>query len=82
MKQYGVTKQEAYDALNKLVVNAWKDMNQESLTPTQVPLPVIVRVLNFNRVVDIVYKDADSYTHAEKLMKDLIALMLINPVQI
>lgn len=82
MKQYDVTKCEAYDELNKQVVSAWKDINHESLKPTQVPLPVIVRVLNFTRVEDIVYKEADNYTHAGNLMKDLIALILIDPIPI
>ena len=82
MKQYGVTKQEAYDELNEQVDNAWKDINQECLIPTQVPMPVIIRSLYFTSVEDIVYKDADEYTHVGKLMKDLIALMLVDPVPI
>ena len=82
MKQYGVTKQEAYDELNKMIVNAWKDINQECLKPTQVPIPVINRALNLARVEDLVYKDRDEYTYVGKLMKDLIPLMLIDPVSI
>ena len=82
MKQHGVTKQEAYDELNKQVDNAWKDINQECLIPTQVPMPVVIRVLNFTRVMDVLYKDADEFTHVGKLMKDLIVWMLIDPVPI
>ncbi|KAL6314066.1 hypothetical protein AAG906_011801 [Vitis piasezkii] len=82
MKQHGVCKQEAYDELNKQVVNAWKDMNKECLKPTQVPMPLLTRVLNFSRVIDILYKDEDQYTHVGKLMKDLIASILIDPVPI
>ena len=82
MKQCGVTKQEAYDELNKQIVNAWKDMNQECLKPTHVPMPVINRALNLARVEDLVYKDGDEYSHVGKLMKDLIPSMLIDPVSI
>ena len=82
MKQHGVCKQEAYDELNKQVVNGWKDMNEECLKPTQVPMPLLTRVLNFSRVIDILYKDEDQYTLVGKLMKDLIALILIDPVPI
>ena len=82
MKQYGVTKKEAYDDLNKQIVSAWKDINQESLIPTQVSLPIVIRVLNFTCVEDIVYKCGDEYTYVGKLMKDLIALMLTDPVPI
>ncbi|CBI20476.3 (-)-germacrene D synthase [Vitis vinifera] len=82
MKQRGVCKQEAYDELNKQVVNGWKDMNEECLKPTQVPMPLLTRVLNFSRVIDILYKDEDQYTHVGKLMKDLIASILIDLVPI
>ncbi|KAL6313952.1 hypothetical protein AAG906_011682 [Vitis piasezkii] len=82
MKQHGVCKQEAYDELNKQVVNGWKDMNEECLKPTQVPMPLLTRVLNFSRVIDILYKDEDQYTLVGKLMKDLIASILIDPVPI
>ncbi|KAL6311109.1 hypothetical protein AAG906_025861 [Vitis piasezkii] len=80
MKQYEVTKQEACDELNKQVVRAWNDINQECLRPTQVPMPLVTRVLNFSRVMDILYKDEDEYTHNGKLIKDLITWMLIDPV--
>ena len=82
MKQYGVTKQEAYDELNKQIVNSWKDINQESLIPTQMPLPIVIRVLNFTCVEDIVYKCGDEYTYVGKLIKDVIALMLTDPMPI
>ena len=59
MKQCTVTKQEAYDELNKQIVNARKDMNQECLKRTHVPLPLINRAINLARVEDLVYKDGD-----------------------
>ena len=62
MKQHGVCKQEAYDELNKQIVNAWKDINKECLKPTQVSMPLLTRVLNFTRVMDILYKDEDQHT--------------------
>ncbi|KAL6314157.1 hypothetical protein AAG906_011899 [Vitis piasezkii] len=80
MKQHGVCKQEAYDELNKQVVNGWKDTNKECLKPTQVTMPLLTLVLNFNRVIDILYKDEDQYTHVGKLVKDLIVSILIDPV--
>ncbi|KAL6314743.1 hypothetical protein AAG906_027090 [Vitis piasezkii] len=75
-----VSHEEACDELNKQVVRAWKDINQECLRPTQVPMPLVTRVLNFSRVIDILYKDEDEYTHNGKLIKDLITWMLIDPV--
>ncbi|RVW43042.1 Alpha-humulene synthase [Vitis vinifera] len=82
MKQYGVSKQEAYDELNKQVVKAWKDINQECLKPTPVLMPIITRVLNIARMMNILYKDGDEFTHVGKQRKDLIASILIDPVPI
>ena len=80
MKQYEASKQEAYDEFRKKIVNAWKDINEECLEPTRVPMPLLVRVLNFTRVMDVLYKEKDEYTHVGELMKNLIASILINPV--
>ncbi|KAL6314594.1 hypothetical protein AAG906_026934 [Vitis piasezkii] len=73
MKQYGVSKQEAYDELSKQVVKEWKDINQECLKSTPVPMPIITRVLNVTRMMNIFYKDEDEFGYVGKRMKDLIA---------
>ncbi|KAM1139776.1 hypothetical protein EV1_039507 [Malus domestica] len=73
MKQYGVSEQTTLDVFNKQVVDMWKDINEELLRPTAVPEFVLVRILNLTRVVDLVYKKGDGFTHVEKFMKDIIA---------
>ncbi|RVW79396.1 (-)-germacrene D synthase [Vitis vinifera] len=80
VKQFGVSKEEAYDEFKKQVENAWKDINEEFLQPTAVPVPLLTRVLNLSRVMDVLYKDEDEYTLVGPLMKDLVAGMLIDPV--
>nr|QWB49540.1 terpene synthase 6 [Aquilaria sinensis] len=37
MKEYGVTRQEVVDELNKQITRAWKDINEEWLLPTTIP---------------------------------------------
>ena len=54
-----LTREEACDELNKEIVKAWEDINKESLIPTQVPMLVARIVLNFTRVIDVLYKDGD-----------------------
>ncbi|KAJ9671618.1 hypothetical protein PVL29_025364 [Vitis rotundifolia] len=80
VKQFGVSKEEAYDEFKKQVENAWKDLNEEFLQPTAVPVPLLTRVLNLSRVMDVLYKDEDEYTLVGPLMKDLVTGMLIDPV--
>ncbi|KAE8667309.1 (-)-germacrene D synthase [Hibiscus syriacus] len=87
MKQHGVSEENACQELNKLVENAWKDINQELLIePTAaaaaVPLPVLTRVLNLARVMDFLYKEGDGYTHVGNVVKTGIASLLIHQVPI
>ncbi|KAH9691787.1 alpha-humulene/(-)-(E)-beta-caryophyllene synthase [Citrus sinensis] len=77
-----VTEQEVHEELYKKVGDAWKDINEEFLMPTEVPRALLMRVLNLSRVIDIIYKEADDYTHVGQVMKDNIASVLIHPVAI
>ncbi|KAI4340064.1 hypothetical protein MLD38_024937 [Melastoma candidum] len=80
VKEYGGTEVEAEEALNKMVFDAWKDINEASLMPFDVPAPILTRVLNFTRVIDVLYKDGDNYTHSSTLMKDIICYILVDPL--
>uniref|UniRef100_A0A7N2MBQ2 Uncharacterized protein n=1 Tax=Quercus lobata TaxID=97700 RepID=A0A7N2MBQ2_QUELO len=76
MKQHGVSEQVVHDELNRHVANAWKDINEECIRPTIVPMPLLMRVLNLARVIDVIYKEGDGYTHVGKEMKDNVALVI------
>nr|POE90769.1 (-)-germacrene d synthase [Quercus suber] len=82
MKQHGVSEQVVHDEFNRQVANAWKDINEECIRPTVVPMPLLMRVLNLARVIDVIYKEGDGYTHVGKEMKDNVALVLIDPIPI
>ncbi|XP_059428060.1 (-)-germacrene D synthase-like isoform X2 [Corylus avellana] len=79
-KQHGATEEEAIDEFGKEITDAWKDINEECRYPTTVPMPVVMRILNLARVIDVVYKDADGYTHAGIVLKDFVASLLVDPV--
>ncbi|XP_027356306.1 (-)-germacrene D synthase-like isoform X3 [Abrus precatorius] len=79
MKQHSVTKQEANDEFNRQVTSAWKDINEECLDPTEVPKPLLMRVLNLSRVIDVLYKDGDCYTNSKGSTKDDVEALLLNP---
>ncbi|RVW14963.1 (-)-germacrene D synthase [Vitis vinifera] len=64
MKQHGASEQETHNEFNKQVRDAWKDINEECLIPTAVPMPILMRVLNLARVIDVIYKNEDGYTHS------------------
>ncbi|KAK5772538.1 hypothetical protein PVK06_048828 [Gossypium arboreum] len=82
MEQYGVTAQEAYNEFNKHIESSWKDVNEEFLKPTEMPTPVLCRSLNLARVMDVLYREGDGYTHVGKAAKGGITSLLIDPIQI
>ena len=82
MKQYDVSKQEVHDEFRKQIVNAWKDINKECIRPTKVPVPLLTRVVNLARVMDLLYKDEDAYTHLGGVMVEGITSMLVDPVPV
>ncbi|KAI8552785.1 hypothetical protein RHMOL_Rhmol06G0294900 [Rhododendron molle] len=80
MKQYGATEEEAIVEFQKRVTNAWKDMNSEFLRPTPVPMPLLRLPLNLARVIYVLYRDGDNYTHSGTKLKGFVTLVLVDPV--
>nr|GMD77172.1 (-)-germacrene D synthase-like [Ipomoea batatas] len=80
MNQYVKSKEDTYNELQKQVIDAWKDTNQECLKPIVVPMPILTRLLNFSRVIDSLYVDGDSYTHSKTMLKGFITSLLVDHV--
>ena len=78
MKQHNTSRKDAIDQLRKMVDNAWKDINEACLNPTQVPMTFLKPIVNLARVIDVLYKDEDNYTNAGGVMKDYIQALLVN----
>ncbi|XP_037492074.1 probable terpene synthase 6 [Jatropha curcas] len=76
MKEYGVSQKEAIDEIQKMCANAWKDINQACMKPTEVSTTLLKYYVNLARVVDFVYKYSDSYTYSTILKDDIKALFL------
>ncbi|XP_057792632.1 bicyclo-germacrene synthase-like [Salvia miltiorrhiza] len=81
MKQYGMTKDEACDELRQQVKKAWKDMNQECLDPRPASMPILMRVFNLGRVINLLYADDDCYANPIK-SKELVKMVLVEPVTV
>lgn len=76
VKTFGVPEHVAVDELEKLIENAWKDINEGCLKPMQVSLEMLSRILNFTRVVYVVYKFNDSFTFTkETTYQDFMTLL-------
>ncbi|XP_074318954.1 (-)-drimenol synthase-like [Silene latifolia] len=83
MSQYGVSEEEAEEKLRDLVEEAWKDLNQEMFRPTKLPRPLMTRILNLSRVIEVFYRlGDDDYTVVSENMKEKIHAVLIDPVMV
>ncbi|KAJ9557478.1 hypothetical protein OSB04_012092 [Centaurea solstitialis] len=82
LKQFDGTEEHAYDVFSKRVEDAWKEMIRESLTCKDVPMPLIKQVINFARVIDVLYKDKDTFTHVGDEFINYIISLLINSMSI
>ncbi|KAL2327941.1 hypothetical protein Fmac_021368 [Flemingia macrophylla] len=82
MNQYGESKDAAIRECQKRITNAWKDINEECLMPTHVPMPFLTRIFNLTCFIDVFYKDEDNFTHSRGTMKSSIKALLIDSVPI
>ena len=82
MKEYSATEEETIIELGKQVNKAWKDINEEWINLTTIPMPLRLRILNFARTNELLYKHTDGFTHAGVVLKDLLVSLFVNPVPI
>nr|QJB23281.1 sesquiterpene synthase 1 [Atractylodes lancea] len=77
IKQFDVTEKDVYELFDKKVEDAWKEMNGESLMCEDVKMPVIMRVINLARAMDVLYKNKDHFTHVgEELINHIKSLVV------
>lgn len=77
-----MSREDAIQECQKRIANAWKDINEECIAPTQVPMPFLTRILNLSRFMDVIYKDQDNFTHSGGIMKTYIKALLVDPVPV
>ncbi|KAK4361218.1 hypothetical protein RND71_020170 [Anisodus tanguticus] len=81
VNEFGVTKEEARAEMRKIVENCWKDLNQDYLKQTLViPRVLLMVVFNLTRVAEFIYKDEDAYSFSKKNLKDVISMVLVDPI--
>ncbi|KAL3564726.1 hypothetical protein D5086_032772 [Populus alba] len=80
MKQYDASEKKAIEEIQKMDVNAWKDINEDCMRPTNAPMLLLQHFVNLIRVTDVSYgNDDDAYTIPSSL-KDYVTLLYIEQV--
>ncbi|KAJ0786525.1 putative (-)-germacrene D synthase [Helianthus annuus] len=79
MKEHDVTEEEyVYDVFKQQVEEGWKDLNKESLKCKDVPLPLLMCVINLARVMDTLYKYDDTFTRVGEELKGHIKSLFVH----
>nr|ALO69830.1 putative sesquiterpene synthase [Persicaria minor] len=82
IRQHGVDEVTAQRELGKRVESSWKDISEMMLKPYMMPKPLLTRIPNECRIVDVIYKGEDSYTFSTTTMKKNISHILTDPIPI
>ncbi|CAI0409792.1 unnamed protein product [Linum tenue] len=79
MKEHDVSQEDAVVVLWEEISKSWKTIIKECEKPTLFSTAVTDRVLNFARVISVMYGNGDAFTHPH-LLKGHIASLFANPV--
>ncbi|KAK8548640.1 hypothetical protein V6N12_061549 [Hibiscus sabdariffa] len=80
MKQHNVSRDEAVRAFRAMIADAWKDVNENSMRLTAVPMRVMKVAVCYLRLLDFAYRDHDAYTSPRISFKRFITKVLIEPI--
>ena len=78
MKQYDVTEEYVHDLLYKQVEDAWKDISLETLICKDVPMPLLTRVINLARVINVLYENKNHFTNVGEELIEIIKSLFVH----
>ncbi|KAG9443933.1 hypothetical protein H6P81_015273 [Aristolochia fimbriata] len=83
MKEHpGSSEEEARQKLREIVEVHWKDINEGCLEPAPVPIPLLQRIVNLSRVIEVMYQYGDGYTFANTITKERISAIFVDAIPI
>ncbi|CAI0374773.1 unnamed protein product [Linum tenue] len=85
MQQHQVLRVEAVNALNQMIEDDWKVINQECLMvnrPDFISKEVISMFVGLARVMEVLYKDYDSYTFSDTTTHEMMTALLVTPMEL
>ncbi|XP_010449212.1 PREDICTED: putative terpenoid synthase 7 [Camelina sativa] len=82
MKQYAVTKEEAFRELHKMVANANKTLNEEFLTTTGVSHCLLKATIDLARMMTVAYNVNEGFTNPQGKIKEYMTSMFVDQIRI
>ncbi|CAN1829096.1 (-)-germacrene D synthase [Linum perenne] len=81
MKQYDASRKQAVDALNEFLEDDWRVINEECLQPPSfVSKEVLSMFVGLSKVMEVLYKEFDSYTFSNTTTREMMTALLITPL--
>ncbi|XP_050231425.1 valerianol synthase TPS1B-like [Mercurialis annua] len=81
MHHNGISEAEATREIEGIIESSWKKINEECLSPTALPMHLLMPIVNIIRVAEVCYRYFDGYTNPEHV-KDYIEAMFVLPIPI
>ncbi|KAH6814579.1 hypothetical protein C2S51_023597 [Perilla frutescens var. frutescens] len=82
MNEKGCSEMEALSEIWKIMKKTWKDINDGWFEPRAASLPILERILNFTRVLHIIYSiGEDGFTNSTTKTKQFIKDVIVDPIQ-
>nr|Q49SP6.1 RecName: Full=Germacrene D synthase 2; AltName: Full=PatTpsBF2 [Pogostemon cablin]AAS86320.1 germacrene D synthase [Pogostemon cablin] len=78
--EHKLSMQEAMVEIKNQIESGWKTINEAFLRPTKFPTPILYRILNYCRVLEVIYDKSDRYTHVDPALQDIIKQLYIHPI--
>ena len=82
MNENGSTYEEACEKCRRMAADAWKDINKECLKPLPAPMPILMRIVNLTRAIEVFYHHRDGYTNPTYETKERVLSVLVNPIPV
>ncbi|KAJ3684379.1 hypothetical protein LUZ61_013543 [Rhynchospora tenuis] len=82
MIENNLTHEQATEDFLSMCHELWKKLNQACLRPTVVPMPIVQRFVNYSRLMTTVYLQFHDGFNKSVTLKELITLLLVEPIPI
>ncbi|CAN8267557.1 unnamed protein product [Cochlearia groenlandica] len=79
MKLHGITKEEAIQKFHKMFEDTNKIVNEECLENNIVSRHVLMQVVNYGRLVEVLYTSDDIYNQRKGKLSDYLTALLVDP---
>ncbi|MFS7912818.1 putative epi-cedrol synthase [Helianthus anomalus] len=80
MNEFGVSEEQTNELFKERVEDAWKELNGKFITCKDVKLPTTMRVINFARSMEFLYKNKDHYTNVGDELINHTMYLLVDAV--